>query len=346
VGGFKAILDGSPEKFHMIRPWNDPELPWVGVFFGGLWLANIWYWGCNQFITQRSLAAKDIWHGRMGVVFAGFLKLLVPFLVVLPGIIAFRLYSPETGLLKGTCVLDKPDLAFPTLVRQLLPAGFTGLVMAGLMGCVMSHIASMMSASSSILTFDIYKNYVNRHASDEKLVRIGRITSLSVLVAATIVGFFLRDLKAIFIYIQSFWSIAYPSVCALFLAGFFYRRANARGSLIAIIVGPIWATAITAMEKLGHLPHIPFLTVLVPDDGAGHHVIPFVTRAAIDFAMAFAIIWIFRTRGEQLPPQSIVDRSFPPDALARIRAVPWWQSFGLWATILVLAVIGLYVRFH
>ncbi len=328
IGGFNAMLAGSPEKFHMVRPWNDPELPWVGVFFGGMWLANIFYWGCNQFITQRTLAAKDIWHGQMGVVFAGFLKLLVPLLVVVPGIVAFRLYNPDTGLLKADCVLAKADLAFPTLVKQLLPAGFTGLVMAGLMGCVMSHIASMMSASSSIITFDIYKNYVKPSAGSADLVRFGRITSLVVLLAATLVGFFLRDLKAIFIYIQKYWSIAYPSVCALFLAGFFYKRATARGALVAIIAGPVWALLFTLAENADLVPTIPFLT-----------------RAGLDFVFAFLIIWFFRTRGDAIPPQAIIDRSFPPEVVAYMKTIPWWRSFGFWAGILVLCVVALYVRF-
>jgi solute:Na+ symporter, SSS family len=345
IGGFKAVLAGSPEKFHMVRPWDDPELPWVGVFFGGMWLANIFYWGCNQFITQRTLAAKDVWHGQMGVVFAGFLKLLVPLLVVLPGIVAFRLYNPETGLLKAECVLSKGDLAFPTLVRQLLPTGLTGLVMAGLMGCVMSHIASMMSASSSIITFDIYKNYLRRNATSADLVRFGRIVSLLVLVAATGVGFFLRDLKAIFIYIQKYWSIAYPSVCALFLAGFFYKRATARGALIAILVGPAWALFITVLEELHLLPHLPLISVLVPDNATGHYVIPFLTRGLIDFLFAFAILWCFRNRSDVIPAEAIVDRSLPPDVVAAMKRLPWWQSFSFWATLLVLCVIALYVRF-
>jgi SSS family solute:Na+ symporter len=312
----------------MVRPWNDPELSWIGVFFGGMWLANIFYWGCNQFITQRTLAAKSVWHGQMGAVFAGFLKLLVPVLVVLPGIIAFRLYNAETGILRAECVLEKSDLAFPTLVKQLLPTGLTGLVMAGLMGCVMSHIASMLSASSSILTFDIYKNYVRRDAGSAELIRFGRVSTALVLVAATIVGFFLRDLKAIFIYIQKYWSVAYPSVCALFLAGFFYKRANARGSFIAVIAGPAWAITFTAAESAQLVPEIPFLV-----------------RAAADFAFAFLIIWAFRTRGGQIPSQAIVDRSLPPDVVAYLRTVPWWRSFGFWATVLALCVAALYVRF-
>ncbi|HEY3383538.1 MAG TPA: sodium/solute symporter [Vicinamibacterales bacterium] len=327
-GGMQALMAATPEKFHMVRPWNDPELPWIGVFFGGMWLANIFYWGCNQFITQRTLSAKDVWHGQMGVIFAGFLKLLVPLLVVLPGMIAFRLYNPDTGLLKAQHVLTKGDLAFPTLVTQLLPAGLTGLVMAGLMGCVMSHIASMVVASSSIITFDIYKNHVKRDAASTDLVRIGRLTSLAVLVAATIVGYFLRDLRAIFLYIQKYWSIAYPSVCALFLAGFFYKRATARGALIAIIVGPAWALTFTIAEGWQLVPSIPFLT-----------------RAVIDFIVACVIIWIYRTRGDEIPEQAVVDRSFSPEVAAYMKTIPWWMSFPFWGTVLVLCVVALYVRF-
>ncbi len=327
LGGLKTLLSESPEKFHMVRAWNDPELPWIGVFFGGMWLANIFYWGCNQFITQRTLAAKSVWHGQMGVVFAGFLKLLVPVLVVLPGIIAFRLYSPECGILKDVCVLEKGDMAFPTLVKQLLPAGFTGLVMAGLMGCVMSHIASMLSASSSIITFDIYKNYVNKGATNAELIRFGRIITLLVLISATVAGFFLRDLKAIFIYIQKYWSIAYPSVCALFLAGFFYKRANARGSLIAIIAGPLFATLFTVAEYFDLAPTIPFLT-----------------RAIIDFTVVCLILWVFRTKGE-VPQSAIIDRTMPPEIAAQLAALPWYKSFGFWSAILVLSVIALYIRF-
>jgi SSS family solute:Na+ symporter len=291
-------------------------------------LANIFYWGCNQFITQGSLSARNVWHGQMGAVFAGFLKLLVPVLVVLPGIIAVRLYNPDSGLLRETCALAKGDMAFPTLVKQLLPAGFTGLVMAGLVGCVMSHIASMLAASSSIITFDIYKQYFHKEENGTNLVLVGRLMTTLVLIVAVVVGFFLRDLKGIFVYIQKYWSIAYPSVCALFLAGFFYKRANARGSFIAIIAGPAWALLFTLAENLKWVPTIPFLT-----------------RAVIDFAFAWLILWLFRTRGDAIPAQAHVDRSFTPEVAEFVRTIPWWRSFRLWATVLVICVVALYIRF-
>jgi solute:Na+ symporter, SSS family len=330
LGGLRALLAESPEKFHVVRAWNDPDLPWIGVFFGGVWLANIFYWGCNQFITQRTLAAKSVWHGQMGAIFAGYLKLLTPVLVILPGIIAFRLYNPDTGLLRDVVTLEKGDAAFTTLAKQVLPAGLTGLVMAGLMGCVMSHIASMLSASSSILTFDIYKNYFRRGATDAELIRFGRWTTLVVLLVATLIGYVLHQqgLPAIFIYIQACWAIMYPSVCALFLAGFFYRRANALGSLIAIIVAPAWALLYSAAESAGFAPAIPFLN-----------------RAMIDFLLALAIIWVFRTRGDTIPPNAVIDRSFTPEVAAQMNAVPWYASFRLWAALLALIVVGLYVRF-
>jgi solute:Na+ symporter, SSS family len=327
-GGFSAVLDGSPEKFHMAMSWNHAELPWVGVFFGGMWLVNIFYWGCNQFITQRTLAARNVWHGRMGVVFAGYLKLLVPVLVVLPGIIAYRLYDPEAGLLREVYVLERGDLAFPTLVRQLLPTGFTGLVMAGLMGAVMSTIASLLASSSSIFTYDVYKRHIGRDVPSAELIRIGRYAALGVLVVATIVGFFLRDLDAIFTYIQKYWAMASPSVAAIFLAGFFYKRANAHGALYAIIAGPTWAIIYTVAEMRGWIFGLAFLN-----------------RAMIDFALCWLIIWLFRTTDVRLPDEAIVDRSFTPRDEAFMKTVPWWRSFGFWSVILIVILVFLYVRF-
>jgi SSS family solute:Na+ symporter len=219
-------------------------------------------------------------------------------------------------------------MAFPTLVKQLLPPGCTGLVMAGLMGCVMSHIASMLSASSAIVTFDIYKNYFRREATSAELIFCGRGTTIVLLVVATSVGYFLRDLNSIFIFIQKYWSLFYPTVCALFLAGFFYPRANARGSLIVIIAGPLWAGALMMAESFAWIPTIPFLN-----------------RAILDFLLAFLLLWAFRTRGEELPPGAVIDRTFSPDVQAYLQGIPWYMSFNFWSCLLMLIIVSLYVRF-
>jgi solute:Na+ symporter, SSS family len=327
-GGLKAIMDGSPEKFHMVQSWNHPELPWVGVFFGGMWLANIFYWGCNQFITQRTLAAKSVWHGQMGVMFAGYLKLLVPILVVLPGIIAYRLYQPEVGLLSHEFALSKADLAFPALVKNLLPAGISGLVMAGLMGAVMSTIASLLTSSASIFTFDIYKRHFRPDADNKQLVRMGQLTTFVVLVLATVFGYYLRDLTAIFTYIQKFWSIAWPSVTAVFLSGFFFKRATARGCLIAMITGPVWAILFTVAEAMEWVPRFAFLN-----------------RAGLDFLFCCLIIYIFRNTTGVIPAKAIVDRSFSAEAQAEVESVPWYLRFNFWSLLLIAIVVALYIYF-
>ena len=328
MAGLKTIFANAPEKFKMVQPWDHPELPWIGVFFGGIWLANIFYWGCNQFITQRTLAAKNIWHGQMGLVFAGFLKIIVPVLVVLPGIIAFYLYDPEIGLLNTEFSLDKADLAFPTLLKNLLPIGVSGLVMASLMGAVMSTVASLLTSSSSIITLDVYKSLFRPDAKEADLVKVGRIVLVITLIVATIFGYFLQDVETIFTYIQKYWSIAYPSIAAIFIGGFFYKRATAKGAVLALIIGPIWAIAITVLESYEYIPAIPFLN-----------------RVVIDFLICWLIIWLFRNKSDEIPSGAIIDRSFSEEDERLLKDRPWYGRFEFWSTVLIILVAMLYIIF-
>ncbi len=329
-GGFQALIDGAPDKFTMVQTWNHPELPWIGVFFGGLWLANLFYWGCNQFITQKTLAAKDIWHGQMGVVFAGYLKLLVPFMVVIPGIIAYKLYDPVSGLMAGQeAELGlTPDLSFPVLVKNLLPAGLSGLVMAGLMGAVMSTIASLLTSSSAIFTFDIYKRNFNPDADSQRLKMVGRLMVIGVLLTATAFGFMLREIDAIFTYIQRYWSIAWPAVSAVFLTGFFYKRATWKGALITMVVGPLWAMTFTFAENFELVPSLAFLN-----------------RATIDFVVCMFIIWVFRNKSDQIAPEAEIDNSLPDDIQAEVDQLPWYKKFSTWSLVLIAIIVIFYIRF-
>ena len=328
INGLKTLFHNSPEKFKMVQPADHPDLPWIGVFFGGIWLANIFYWGCNQFITQKTLAAKNIWHGQMGLVFAGFLKLLVPVLVVLPGIIAFTLYDPQSGMLAGEISLERADLAFPTLLKQLLPVGVSGLVMASLMGAVMSTVASLLTSSSSIITLDIYKAMFKPEANEAELVRFGRFIIIGILIIATIFGYFLRDIDAIFTYIQQYWSIAYPAIAAIFIAGFFYKKATPKGALWAMILGPTWAILINILQAQELIPTIPFLN-----------------RVIIDFIICWTILWIFRNRTGEIPEKAKIDRSFSKESLALLQNRKWYSRFGFWSVILILIVVTLYIVF-
>ncbi len=328
IGGIQALYHDAPEKFSMVQSWNHPELPWLGVFFGGMWLANIFYWGCNQFITQRTLAARNIWHGQMGIVFAGYLKLLVPILVVLPGIISFFLYNPDSGLLSDEYAMDRADLAFPTLVKNLLPAGISGLVMAGLMGAVMSTIASLLTSSSSIISNDLYKPMLKPDATPRELMRTGRIAILIILILSTIVGYFLTDLQAIFTYIQRYWSIAYPSIAVVFLAGFFYKRATGKGALYALILGPSWALLITFLDSLGYIPQLSFLN-----------------RVIIDFIFCVFIIWKFRNKGPIAEKALLTDSSMTEEMKNVLEKKPWFFSFRFWSLLLIGIIVTLYVIF-
>lgn len=328
LNGLKTLYHNAPEKFKMVQPLDHPELPWLGVFFGGIWLANIFYWGFNQFIVQKTLAAKNIWHGQMGLVFAGFLKLLVPVLVVLPGIIAFTLYDPANGMLAGELTLERADLAFPTLLKELLPVGVSGLVMASLMGAVMSTVASLLTSSSSIITFDLYRTMFKPKASEDQLIKMGRYVIVVILIIATIFGYFLQDIDAIFTYIQQFWSIAYPAIAAIFIAGFFYKRATAKGAVWAMILGPTWAIIINILQAQDLIPTIPFLN-----------------RVIIDFAICWAILYLYRNKTDVIPKAAIIDRTLSDEDKALLNNRPWYSSFNFWGIVLISIVVLLYIVF-
>lgn len=328
LNGLKTLFHAAPEKFKMVQPIDHPELPWIGVFFGGIWLANIFYWGCNQFITQKTLAAKDIWHGQMGLVFAGFLKLLVPVLVVLPGIIAFTLYDPSKGLLAGELTLERADLAFPTLLKELLPVGLSGLVMASLMGAVMSTVASLLTSSSSIITLDVYRTMFKPKASERQLIKMGRFVIVGILIIATVFGYFLQDIDAIFTYIQQYWSIAYPAIAAIFIAGFFYKKATGKGALWAMVLGPTWAIIINLLQAQDLIPTIPFLN-----------------RVIVDFIICWVILFIFRNKTGVYPATAIIDRSFSPEDETLLNDRPFYSRFNFWSIILIAIVVTLYIVF-
>lgn len=257
IGGFGALLEAAPEKFHTVLPLSHPELPWFGVFFGGLWIANLFYWGCNQYITQRTLAARSLKEGQHGVLFAAYLKLLIPFIVVIPGIIAWALYRDQ---------IQRADMAYPYLIRAIVPTGLAGLFFAGLLAAVMSSLSSMLNSSATIFTMDLYARYIagrergpeapgSRAAAPQtwgpergegersagpaeeqaRLIRVGRWSSVVILVLATAWAPFLARVGRIFSYMQEFWGIITPGVAVVFLLGLFWRPATARGAVAGLL---------------------------------------------------------------------------------------------------------------
>lgn len=214
--------NGSGGKVHMIRPKEDSDIPWTALLIG-LWIPNFFYWGLNQYIVQRTLGSRSLAEGQKGIVFAAFLKLLIPFVVVIPGILAFNLFSndllnPETGLYDY-------DAAFPVLVRNLIKPFplISWFVLAALCGAVISSLASMLNSASTIATMDLYSKFTG-DKNPVKLVKVGRTFVVIFVVLAGLVAPKLDNFSSIFAYIQEFQGFISPGILAVFIFGFFSPR--------------------------------------------------------------------------------------------------------------------------
>ena len=239
---------------------KDPfmDLPGLAVIFGAMWLTNIGYWGFNQYIIQKGLAAKNLKEAKRGLIFAAYLKILIPIIVIIPGITAYVMFNhPDLShTVEGlTGTIDKADQAYPWLLRNFAPAGIRGLAFAALVAAVVSSLASMLNSTSTIFTLDIYKGQINKNASEKQLVKVGRITALVALVIAIVAAKpLLGGLDQAFQYIQEYTGFIYPGVVVVFGMGLLWKRATNRAAL--------WTTIITLpvgiLMKIA-LPELPFI---------------------------------------------------------------------------------------
>lgn len=227
VGGVSAFLEANKDRLHMVLPADHPEIPWTALAFG-LWIPNFYYCGLNQFIVQRTLAAKNLREGQLGIVFAAALWLLVPLAIVMPGIIAVQLYGDQ---------LAKADQAYPTLIRNLIPPGLRGFMFAAICGAVISSLASMLNSASTIFTIDLYKRHCHKNASQGLLVTIGRImTVVFIVISCLIAPQLVKFDEGIFHYIQEFQGFISPGILAAFVFGFVFRRAPASAAIAALLL--------------------------------------------------------------------------------------------------------------
>ena len=228
--GSVATDSATGERFDIFK-----DLPGLALIFGAIWLTNIGYWGFNQYIIQKGLAAKNLHEAKKGLIFAGYLKILIPVIVVIPGITAYVLFNhPEltetvTGM-SGN--IERADEAYPWLLRNFAPAGIKGLAFAALVAAVVSSLASMMNSTSTIFTMDIYKSVIKKEASEKELVRVGRIVALvSLLVAMLAAKPLLGGLDQAFQYIQEYTGYIYPGVVVVFGMALLWKRATNRAAL-------------------------------------------------------------------------------------------------------------------
>lgn len=266
---FNLIVDKSksPDAFR--------DLPGLAAIVGGVWLTNIGYWGFNQYIIQKGLAAKSINEAQKGLIFAGFLKILIPFIVVIPGVTAFIMFNyPQDipGMQQGyfdlSGSINVSDDAYPWLIRNFAPVGIKGLSFAALSAAVISSLASMLNSTSTIFTMDIYKQHIKKNATDKQLVRIGRLTAfLALVIAIVAVEPLLGGLDQAFQYIQEYSGFIYPGIIVVFGLGLLWKRASSKAA--------IWTSILT-------IPMGVLFKIALPD-------MPFQFRMGYIFIILFAV---------------------------------------------------------
>ncbi len=258
IAGLQTLLEKAPEKFDMIFTkdvtYTDIEsgeqksayalLPGIGVLIGGMWIANLYYWGFNQYIIQRALAAKNLKEAQNGVVFAALLKLFIPFIVVIPGIAAFVLNAD----------LNVADEAYPWVIDKYIGVGLKGVVVAALVAAIGSSISSMVNSTSTIYTLDIHAKLFDRGASETKLVLIGRIAAAASIILGAVMVPTLEGYDQIFQFIQEYTGFISPGILAIFLFGIFWKRTTTVGALSAVVA----AIPLSLGLKAG-FPEMPFL---------------------------------------------------------------------------------------
>ncbi len=248
IQGFKNLFEGARDHFHMIASSDDPpveirgeridvfsDLPGLGIILGGIWLTNFGYWGFNQYIIQKGLAAKSLKEAKRGLLFGAYLKILIPLIVVIPGIAAFYLDSNTATQLVG-----KPDEAYPFLLAQHMPVGIRGLAFAALAAAIVSSLASMINSTSTIFTVDIFIPYFKPNATNHQQVLVGRIVAFTALVIAVFIAPMLANLEQAFQYIQEYTGFIYPGVVVVFFMGLIWRQATNKAALwTAILTLPL-----------------------------------------------------------------------------------------------------------
>jgi SSS family solute:Na+ symporter len=246
--GVERFVDANGDKLHTVLPWNDSDVPWLAVFVGGLWIPNLFYWGMNQFITQRTLGARSLAEGQKGIFFAAFLKLLIPFIIVFPGIMAYQLYGAE---------IQNGDEAYPTLIRRILPPELRGVMLAALTGAVMSSFNSMLNSASTIFTMDLYSRHFRKDASARDQVRVGRLATGVFIVVACLWAPFISRFEGVYTYIQTVWGFITPGIVAAFLFGMVVKRAPPAAAIGAMLLGvPLYGVLLSRFPEVAFLHHM------------------------------------------------------------------------------------------
>ena len=340
INGFNLLTKNSVDHFQMIFEKDDPyfiDLPGLAVLVGGMWIVNLNYWGCNQYITQRALGA-DLQTARSGILFAAFLKLLMPVIVVLPGIAAYVLFKEnvfrEEMMLNGEVMADR---AYPVLLN-LLPVGLKGLAFAALTAAVVASLAGKANSIATIFTLDIYKKVLNPVADEKKQVEVGRwVIVISMIMAVVIAPYLGIDKKGGFQYIQEYTGFVSPGILAMFLLGFFWKKATSNAALFATIGGFILSIIFKFMPGFVDLQFL-YSTGFSVANAEGVYEIPFIDRMGFVFIICMLVMYlisIYENRNGIIPNALKVDNSM-------FRTTPGFAVGALFIIGIIAALYGIY----
>lgn len=294
VSGFNLMTAHANDHFHMIFKKDNPnymDLPGLTVLIGGMWIVNLNYWGCNQYITQRALGA-DLKTARGGILFAAFLKLLMPVIVVLPGIAAYVLFKQD--LFHKQMMTNgevNPDNAYPVLL-DLLPTYMKGLSFAALTAAVVASLAGKVNSIATIFTLDVYKNAFKTTASEKNMVLVGKIAVVVAMLLGIVISPYLGiDKKGGFQYIQEYTGFVSPGIFAMFILGFFWKKTTSNAALFATIGGFILSVIFKLLPGWVNLSFLAS-SGFSKDNGTGVYEIPFLDRMGFVFVICIAVMYI------------------------------------------------------
>jgi SSS family solute:Na+ symporter len=328
ANGFGLLMSNANDHFHMIFKRSNPnylDLPGLTILIGGMWITNLNYWGCNQYITQRALGAS-LPTARNGILFAAFLKLLMPAIVVLPGIAAYVLH--KEGMFQAEMSVGNeinPDRAYPVLLN-LLPVGLKGLSFAALTAAIVASLAGKANSISTIFTLDIYKKFFNTAASEKQLVYVGRATVMVAIIIAIIISPFLGiDKKGGFQFIQEYTGFVSPGIFAIFSLGFFWKRTTATAALVTAIITFPLSLLFKSLPRLMDLSFLSSTGFSSLSSESGLYEIPFLDRMGFVFlicAFLMIVISLADPRSKNNPKGLEIDATmFKPQGTFAIGAV-------------------------
>lgn len=348
VKGFSMLTDGASEHFHLIFDKDNPnymDLPGLSVLIGGMWIANLSYWGCNQYITQRALGAS-LPVARSGLLFAAFLKMLMPVIVVIPGIAVYYIIKEEIpGISAGNMLtmsgVQDPNKAYPALLG-LLPIGLKGLAFAALTAAIVASLAGKANSIATIFTLDIYKKAFNQNASEVRLVNVGRVTVVISMLMAVILSLIIGEAlmgegKQGFQYIQEYSGFVSPGIFAMFILGFFWKKTTSNAALFATIGGFVIAVILKLLPQWVDLSSLYEYGWAIQNSN-GVYEIPFMDRMLVIFVICVIgmyFISIYETK------RGVVAKGLDVDAgMFKVST-----SFAVGALIIITMIVALYTAF-